>query len=78
MPAAVVTVTSTVAAVPAGAMAVIDVAEFTTNDVAVALPKATVMTLTKLAPVMLTDVEPPVGPLVVARLVTVGKLAAAV
>ncbi|KRB26618.1 hypothetical protein ASD94_14070 [Acidovorax sp. Root70] len=63
VPPVVVTRTSTVP-VPAGAVAVICVAEFTVKPVAGAAPKLTAVAPVKFVPVMVTDVPPPVGPAV--------------
>lgn len=57
-PAGVVTVISTMPATSAGAVAVIDVAEFTVNDVAATLPKSTLVAPVKLEPVMVTIAPP--------------------
>ena len=67
----VVTVTSTVP-VPAGDVAVMDVAETTVTLVAAVVPKSTAVAPVKLAPVMVTSVVPAVGPASGATLVTVG------
>ncbi|BDT90824.1 hypothetical protein IFM12275_08000 [Nocardia sputorum] len=61
VPAAVVTVTWTVPADPAGAMAVIWVGEFMVNVVAV-LPNLTVVGPVNPVPVIVTLVPPDVGP----------------
>ena len=58
----VVTVTLTVPADSAGEMAVIEIGEFTVTAVAVMLPNITVAEDVKLAPVMVTEVSPLVGP----------------
>jgi hypothetical protein len=58
VPAAVVTVTSTVAAVCAGLMAVICVLLLTTTTLAGRLPKLAVLLLSKPVPVMVTTVPP--------------------
>jgi hypothetical protein len=71
-PPGVVTVTSTVPADPAGAVAVIDVSEMTVNVVAGLFPKLTAVAPVKLVPVIVTIVPPAVDPLVGDRLVTVG------
>jgi hypothetical protein len=62
-PFGVVTVTSTLAAASAGATAVIDVGEFTLNEVAPTLPKLTAVAPVKWLPVILIVVPPPAGPL---------------
>ena len=70
-PPAVVTRTSMVP-VPAGAVAVICVAELTVKPVAAVAPKVTAVVPLKLVPVMVTLVPPLVGPLVGLKAVTVG------
>jgi hypothetical protein len=70
-----VTVTVTAPALPAGVVAVIDVALTTTTLLAAALPNVTVAPATKLVPVMVTAVPPPVDPLFGLTLVTVGGTA---
>jgi hypothetical protein len=70
VPPGVVTLTSTTP-VPAGDVAVIDVAELNVKLAAVA-PKVTAVTPVKLVPVMVTDVPPAVGPAVGEIEVTVG------
>jgi hypothetical protein len=60
-PADVVTCTFTVP-VPAGATAVIEVPEFTVNDVAGVAPKDTADAPVKASPVMVTEVPPAAGP----------------
>ena len=79
MPPAATTVISTVLGVKvAGEVAVIEVAEFTMMLVALVDPNFTpvdVLTLTKLVPVIDTDVPPPLGPLVGLTDVTVGAAA---
>jgi hypothetical protein len=72
VPPAVVTVTSTVPAEPAGAVAVIDVALLTVNDVALVAPNLTAVVPVKLVPVIVTLVPPAVGPATGETLVTVG------
>jgi hypothetical protein len=62
VPAAVVTVMSTVAAAWGGATAVICVALLTTTVLAGTLPKFTWLVLLKFVPVMVTTVPPPPGP----------------
>lgn len=64
MPPAVVTVMSTVPAEPAGAVAVIWVAEFTVKLVALVAPNFTAVAPLKLVPVMVMDEPPAVVPLV--------------
>jgi len=71
-PPALVTVTSTAAADSAGAVAVIEVAEFTVTPVAAVDPNLTVFPEANPVPVMVTDVPPAVGPLVGLTAVTVG------
>ena len=70
VPPTVVTVTSTVP-VPAGEVAVIEVAE-SAVIVAALDPKSTALAPPRLVPVMVTLVPPPVGPLVGLIEVTVG------
>jgi hypothetical protein len=67
-----VTVTVTVPALPAGAVAVIDVLFTTTTLVAAALPNVTVAPATKFVPVIVTAVPPAVVPLFGLTLLTVG------
>jgi hypothetical protein len=63
VPAVFVTVTSTAPGVTVeGDVAVIEVAEFTVTPVAAVAPNATVEPVTKLVPVIVTDVPPAVGP----------------
>src|ERR1700730_3118290 len=76
VPPAVVTVTSTVP-VPAGEVAVIEVALLTVNAVALLAPKFTAVAPVKLVPVMATLVPPAVGPLVGEIEVTLGTAALA-
>ena len=71
MPPVVTTVTSTVP-LPAGAVAVICVALFTVNLLALVAPNLTAVAPVKFVPVMTTEVPPVAGPLDVARLLTVG------
>jgi hypothetical protein len=73
VPSAFVTVTSTVPAACAGAVAVIDVAEFTTTVSAEVPPNDTDEVVVKFVPVMVTEVEPLVGPTVGLIDVTVGS-----
>ena len=72
VPPGVVTVTSTAPALPAGDVAVIDVALLTVNEVAAVAPNFTAVAPVKLVPVMVTLVPPAVGPLVGLTPVTVG------
>ena len=62
MPPGVVTVTSTVPAVTAGAVAVIELALLTVYEVAAVVPNFTVVAPLMLIPVMVTVVPPAVGP----------------
>ena len=71
VPAVLVTVTSTVPAVWAGDVAVIEVAPLTVT-VALVEPKLTVEAAVKLVPVMVTEVPPAVPPELAEREVTVG------
>src|SRR5690242_11289765 len=59
-------------AVPAGAVAVIEVAEFTVNDVAGVAPNFTALAPVKLVPVIPTEFVPPASPDVGLTAVTVG------
>jgi hypothetical protein len=72
-PVKVVTVICTVP-VPAGEVAVIEVAEFTVTPVAAVAPNLTVLAAVKLVPVMVTVAPPAVEPLVGLTPVTVGAL----
>ncbi len=63
---------STVPTEPAGEVAVICVAELTVKLVAFVLPNLTAVAPVKLAPVIVTDVPPAVGPLEGETFVTVG------
>ena len=72
VPPTLVTVTSTLPAACAGAVAVIDVAELTVTLVAATPPKLTVSPAVNPVPVIVTDVPPAVGPLVGLTAVTVG------
>ena len=72
MPPVVVTVMSTVPALPAGDVAVIDVALLTITPVAAVPPKLTAVAPVKLVPVMVTLVPPAIGPLLGETAVTVG------
>ena len=67
----VVTLTSTVP-VPAGEVAVIEVAELTVKPVAAVAPKVTAVAPVKLVPVIVTVVPPAAGPDVGEIEVTVG------
>ena len=71
MPPAVVTVTSTMP-LPAGELAVIEVALLTLNEAAFAPPNLTAVAPVRLVPVMVTEVPPRVVPLMGAIAVTVG------
>ena len=73
VPPTVVTVTSTTPAEPAGAVTVIDVAEFTVNDVARVDPNSTVLALVIPVPRTTTDVPPVSGPAVSVTEVTMGR-----
>ena len=72
MPPAVVTVTSTGPAWPAGEVAVMEVSLFTVNAVAAALPNFTLVAPVNPVPVMSTWVPPASVPEVGLMLVTVG------
>jgi hypothetical protein len=67
-----VTITLAVPAVPAGVVAVIDVALTTVTEVAAAPPKVTLVAPLKFVPVMVTACPPPVGPEEGDTAVTVG------
>ena len=71
MPPAVVTRTSTVP-LPAGEVAVIDVAELTVKLVAAVAPNVTAVAPVKPVPVIVTEVPPAAGPDVGEIEVTVG------
>ena len=71
VPPAVVTVTSTVP-LPAGDVAVIEVALLTVTDVAAVLPNFTLVAPVRFVPVMVTLVPPALGPVFGLMLVTVG------
>ncbi|PIT03973.1 hypothetical protein TSA1_26775 [Bradyrhizobium nitroreducens] len=71
VPPAVVTVISTVP-VPAGDVAVIEVAELTVKPVAAVAPNVTALAPERFVPVMTTVVPPVCGPAVGAIDVTVG------
>ena len=68
------TVTSTVPAAPAGAVAVIEVALLTVKVVAAVAPNLTPVAPVKLVPVMVTEVPPAVGPELGLTEETVGTL----
>src|SRR6478735_9103093 len=72
VPLGVVTVMSTVPALCAGDVAVIDVALLTVNEAAAVAPKLTAVAPVNPVPVIVTDVPPAAGPLVGLTLVTVG------
>jgi len=72
VPPGVVTVTFTAPAIPAGAVAVTDVAELTTTPVAAFAPNRTAVAPVRFVPVIVTDVPPATGPLVGLSDVTVG------
>ena len=72
MPLWVVTVMSTTAAACGGAVAVIEVEEFTVKEVAGVVPKLTPVTLVKFVPVSVTTVPPAVVPDVGLIAVTAG------
>jgi hypothetical protein len=72
VPAGEVTVTSTAPAAPAGATAVIEVAELTVKLVAGVVPKRTEPTSTRPEPVMWTEVPPATAPWYGATLVIAG------
>lgn len=71
-PPAVVTVTFTAPAEPAGDSAVIDVAETTVKLFAAAEPNLTALAPVKLVPVIVTVVPPASGPVFGSTFVTVG------
>jgi hypothetical protein len=63
VPPGVVTVTSTAPAdAAAGAVAVIDVSEFTVNELTAVAPNATALAPARLLPLIVTDVPPLSGP----------------
>ena len=72
MPPTVVTVISTAPALPAGEMAVIELAEFTVKLVAAVEPNFRAVAPLKFVPAMLTEVLPAVLPLVGEMELTVG------
>ena len=72
VPPDVITVTSTVAAAPAGERAVIVVGLTTVTLVALFAPNFTVAGVMKLVPVIVTGVAPPVGPAFGETAVTAG------
>jgi hypothetical protein len=61
---------------PTGVVAVIEVLLTTVTPVAAVVPNFTVAPFTKFAPVIVTDVPPPAGPLFGETAVTVGAAAA--
>jgi hypothetical protein len=71
-PPALVTVTVTAPALPAGVVAVIVVPFTTATFVADALPNFTIAPLAKFVPVIVTAVPPATGPLFGLTLLTVG------
>ena len=73
VPPAVVTVTSTTPVLPAGEVAVMDVAELTVKPVALFAPNLTAVAPVKLVPVIVTVDPPPAGPEVGEIAVTVGR-----
>ncbi len=73
VPPGVVTVTSTVPAVPAGAVAVSEVPDTTVMPVAAAVPNLTAVAPPRLVPVTVTVVPPVAGPEVGLTPVTVGS-----
>jgi len=73
VPPAVTTVISTIPALPAGEVAVIDVALLTVKLVALLAPNFTAVAPVKLVPVIVTDVPPVVGPAGGLTPVTVGS-----
>ena len=74
VPCDVVTVTSTVAALPFGDFATIWVDETNVDEVAAVVPNFTVALDVKPVPVIVTDVPPAVGPAVGLSPVTVGPV----
>ena len=62
VPPGPVTVTSTVPAAPAGAVAVMEVALLTVKVEAAVVPNFTAVAPVKLVPVIVTEVPPVVGP----------------
>jgi hypothetical protein len=72
VPPVVVTVTFTAPAAPAGAVAVICVAEFTVNPVAFVAPKRTAVAPVNPVPVIVTFVPPDVEPELGLSALTVG------
>ena len=72
VPLAVVTLTAACPAVPAGEVAVMEVAELTVKEVAAVAPKLTTVAPVKLVPVMVTTVPPATGPVLGAIDVMVG------
>jgi hypothetical protein len=72
VPTGVVTVMSTVAALSAGLVALIEVEELTLKLLAAVVPNATAVAPVKLVPVTVTTVPPANGPLAGLTAVTVG------
>ena len=72
VPPGVVTVTSTVPSVPAGAVAVMEVGPFTVKFAAAVVLNFTALAPVKPVPVMVTDVPPVLGPEVGLTEVTAG------
>ena len=72
VPPAVVTVMSTVPAVPAGSVAVMLPLLLTTKEAAAFEPKSTAVALARLVPLIVTDVPPAVDPWLGVTPVTVG------
>ena len=72
VPPALVTVTSTLPAASAGAVAVIEVAELTVTLEAAVEPNLTVLPAANPVPVIVTEVPPAVGPNVGLTAATVG------
>ena len=75
MPAPLVTVTSTVPTVDAGALAISLVGELNANT-ALSAPKRTSVVPVKPLPVIFTSVPPPAGPLLGPTFATAGTLSA--
>ena len=78
VPPAVVTVISTMPALPAGDAAVICVALLTTKEAALVAPNFTAVAPLRLVPVMTTEVAPVAGPVAGAMLLMVGAAAVTV
>ena len=72
IPPGVMTFTWTVPAEPAGEVAVIELSELTTTEVAYMLPKLTTEALVRLVPARVTVVPPAVGPAFGLTVVTEG------